>query len=132
MFHKHICNLFNLKTEKMQYFEARDLGCLWGKVYSSHISPTIDDKRFATSTIYGNTYNLHQALIFSNNIARNKIVSFLRRRRKNSSHAVFKTNMAENETRVARLTAIAKWAINSDVDFIELVREFPTIFATKE
>jgi flagellar basal body P-ring protein FlgI len=39
--------------------------------------------------------------------------------------------MADQDERDARLVVIAKPAINSDVDFMELIREFPTLYNKK-
>ena len=42
-----------------------------------------------------------------------------------------KFKMADQDERDARLVVIAKPAINSDVDFMELIREFPTLYNKK-
>jgi hypothetical protein len=95
---------------------------IWVKA-SSHMSAIVGDKRLATSATYENispTSGEHQ-----------------RRRREKQKSFFFATvadkkfKMADQDERDARLVVIAKPAINSDVDFMELIREFPTLYNKK-
>ena len=91
------------------------------------MSPMVCDERLATSAIYENIY---------------KAISPTRgehqRQRRNKQKSLFfatvadkKFKMADQDEREARLVAIAKSAIDSDIDFMELIREFPTIYNKK-